>query len=71
MINDVSGLLYPEVVDSCVRHGAGLVVMHTRATTKTRLQDQGLYDDVTSDVVEFLQDRVDLAVSRRLLPIPP
>jgi len=62
----VSGLLYPEVVDSCVRHDAGLVVMHTRARPKTRLQDQGLYDDVTSDVVEFLQDRVDLAVSRGL-----
>jgi dihydropteroate synthase len=66
IINDVSGLLYPEVVDSCVRHDAGLVVMHTRARPKTRLQDQGLYDDVTSDVVEFLQDRVDLAVSRGL-----
>jgi dihydropteroate synthase len=66
IINDVSGLLYPEVVDSCVRHGAALVVMHTRARPKQRLQDPGLYDDVTADVVEFLTERTDVAVRRGL-----
>jgi dihydropteroate synthase len=66
IINDVSGLLYPEVVDSCVRHGAALVVMHTRARPKQRLQDPGLYDDVTADVVDFLRERTDVAVRRGL-----
>ena len=31
MINDVSGLRDPAIADACARHGAGLVVMHTRA----------------------------------------
>jgi dihydropteroate synthase len=68
IINDVSGLLYPEIVDSCVRHGAGLVIMHTRARPKVRLQDRGLYADVTDDVVEFLQQRIEMAVCRGLDP---
>ncbi|GAB7003343.1 dihydropteroate synthase [Nocardioides sp. AN3] len=66
IINDVSGLLYPEVADSCARHGAALVVMHTRARPKVRLQEQDLYDDVTSDVLGFLEDRIEQAVARGL-----
>ena len=66
IINDVSGLLYAEIVDSCVRHRAALVVMHTRARPKVRLQDAGLYDDVTADVVGFLEDRIEAAVARGL-----
>ena len=66
IINDVSGLLYPEIVESCVRHQAALVVMHTRTAPKVRLQDAGLYQDVTSDVVGFLSDRIDQAVARGL-----
>src|SRR5262245_7247840 len=31
MVNDVSGLLYPEVAQLCGAAGAGLVIMHTRA----------------------------------------
>ena len=66
IVNDVSGLLYPEVVDACVRHGAALVVMHTAARPKVRLQDADLYDDVAAEVVEFLADRVRVAVERGL-----
>jgi dihydropteroate synthase len=66
IVNDVSGLLYPEVVDSCVRHGAALVVMHTRARPKVRLQDSAFYDDVTADVVQFLATQMQVAVDRGL-----
>ena len=68
IINDVSGLLYPQIVDSCVRHRAALVVMHTRARPKVRLQEVGLYDDVTTDVVAFLRERIEVAVARGLDP---
>lgn len=68
IINDVSGLLYPDVVDSCVRHHSALVVMHTRARPKVRLQDAGLYDDVTADVVNFLKGRIEIAVGRGIDP---
>lgn len=66
IVNDVSGLRHPEVVDSCVRHGAALVVMHTRARPKQRLQDPELYADVTADVVGFLTERTEVAVGRGL-----
>jgi dihydropteroate synthase len=68
IVNDVSGLLHPEVADLCAAAGAGLVVMHTRARPKHKLLDPLLYDDVTADVVGFLRDRVELAVRRGVDP---
>jgi dihydropteroate synthase len=68
IINDVSGLRYPEIVDSCAQHQAALVLMHTRAAPKVRLQDADLYRDVTSDVVEFLRQRIDAVARAGLNP---
>lgn len=59
MINDVSGLADPALADLCAAHGAGLVIMHTRAAPKVK--DFPPYGDVVADVVEFLADRVDEA----------
>ncbi|MGD0198717.1 MAG: dihydropteroate synthase [Solirubrobacteraceae bacterium] len=64
IVNDVSGLRYPELADVCARHGAALVVMHTRAAPKQRLQDPDLYGDVVEDVIAFLAERIELARSR-------
>ena len=58
IVNDVSGLLYPEVAALCAAAGAGLVVMHNRSKPKQRLTDPLLYDDVTGDVVELLAARL-------------
>jgi dihydropteroate synthase len=55
LINDVSGLRYPEVADLCGQAGAGLVVMHNRSWPKQRLTDPLLYEDVVADVVGFLR----------------
>lgn len=66
ILNDVSGLRYPEVVDACVANGAALVVMHTAARPKVRLQDRNLYDDVTCEVVRFLTERTAVALGRGL-----
>jgi dihydropteroate synthase len=66
IINDVSGLRYPEIVEMCARRGAGLVVTHTRARPKQRLQEKDLYEDVVADVCAFLRDRVDTALARGL-----
>ena len=67
IVNDVSGLRHPELVDACVAHDAALVVMHTRARPKVRLQDDELYgtnpDGVVDDVVDFLNQKVTLATS--------
>ena len=64
IVNDVSGLRDPELADVCADTGAALVLMHTRAAPKQRLQDPEFYDDVTADVVGFLSERIALALSR-------
>jgi dihydropteroate synthase len=61
IVNDVSGLLFPELAELCAQTGAALVVMHTRALPKQRMQDPRLYDDVTQEVFDFLAERTALA----------
>jgi dihydropteroate synthase len=64
LVNDVSGLRDLALADVCARTGAALVLMHTRAAPKQRLQDPDLYDDVANDVVDFLADRMRAAIAR-------
>ena len=64
IVNDVSGLRDPELADVCANTGAALVVMHTRAAPKQRLQDPARYRDVLADVLEFIGQRLELARSR-------
>jgi dihydropteroate synthase len=64
IINDTSGLRDPAVADVCARSGAALVLMHTRAEPKQRLQDPGLYADVVADVSGFLRERMQTALAR-------
>jgi dihydropteroate synthase len=62
IINDVSGLKYPELASMCAEHGAALVIMHTAAPPKVRLQRHDLYGDITSEVRDFLVERMEIAV---------
>jgi dihydropteroate synthase len=66
VINDVSGLLYPELAELCARYEAALVVMHTAARPKQRLQTPDLYADVVTEVVDFLRDRIERACAAGL-----
>lgn len=66
IINDVSGLLYPEIAEMCADTGAALVVMHTAAPPKVRKQEIGLYGDIGAEVRDFLVMKSDEAVNRGL-----
>jgi dihydropteroate synthase len=66
IVNDTSGLLYPEVAAICAEAGAGLVVMHNRGRPKQRLTDPTLYEDVVEDVVGFLGERIAVAAEQGL-----
>jgi len=68
IVNDVSGLRDPALADVCAESGAALVLMHTLAAPRERLQDAGLYDDVTGEVIGFLGERMALAISRGVDP---
>ena len=61
IVNDVSGLRDPELAAVCAATGAALVLMHTRAAPKVRLQDPDAYDDVFADVTAFLAERMEVA----------
>jgi dihydropteroate synthase len=63
IVNDVSGLRDPALAEVCAQTGAALVLMHTRAAPRERLQDPDLYSDVTGEVLAFLRERIALAVS--------
>jgi dihydropteroate synthase len=58
IVNDVSASLY----DVAAVHEAGWVAMHMRGTPLT-MQQEAQYDDVVSDVREFLMHRVRLALA--------
>src|SRR5262245_1948678 len=60
IVNDISGLLYPEVAGLAAEAGAGLVIMHTRARPKHKVLDDDLYTGtgVTEDVMAFLTEQL-------------
>ena len=62
LINDVGGLVDEGLADVVGASGAGLVVMHTRAAPK-QAHFPG-YEDTTADILAFLEQRMQLALSR-------
>ena len=75
IVNDVSGLRDLELARVCARSGAALVLMHTRAAPRQRLQDPDLYGDIVEEVLDFLRGRMQLAleagVAREQLIVDP
>lgn len=68
IINDVSGLRDPELGAIVAEHRAGLVLMHTAAPPKTRLQESDLYGDVVDEVRRFLAAKVGEATDAGVHP---
>lgn len=62
LINDVGGLVDERLADVVGAAGVGLVVMHTRAAPK-QVHFPG-YEDATADILAFLEQRMQLALSR-------
>jgi dihydropteroate synthase len=75
IVNDVSGLRDPELAEICAHSGAALIVMHTRAEPKQRLQDPDLYADVTQEALAFLEQRIaaaqDAGIAHEQLIVDP
>lgn len=66
ILNDVSGLRNLALARIAAHHRASLVVMHTAAAPLVRMQQHDLYDDVAGEVVDFLRDRMAVAVDAGL-----
>lgn len=63
VINDISGLRFdPAMAGVVARHGAGLVLMHTRGTPQ-QMQQNTEYDNLLAEVTTGLLDSVAVALS--------
>jgi dihydropteroate synthase len=75
IINDISGLLHPELADVVASRGAGYILMHNRGRPKVRLTDANLYEDVVADVLSFMDDKLAVlaaaGVSRQQVIVDP
>ncbi|MCP4966384.1 MAG: dihydropteroate synthase [bacterium] len=56
IINDVTALADPEMVDVCAASGVGVVLMHMQGDPQT-MQASPEYGDVVAEVSSFLEDR--------------
>ena len=63
IINDVRALQQPGTAEAVAGHDCGVVLMHMQGTPAT-MQQAPYYRDVTTDVVQFLAQRVQYASSR-------
>jgi dihydropteroate synthase len=54
IVNDVSGFRDPEMVDVALSSDVGLVVMHMRGDDPATMQNDTAYDDVVTDVRDWL-----------------
>ena len=61
IINDVTGLRDPAMVELVARTGAGVVVMHMQGDPRT-MQVNPTYGDVVQDVSDYLAERIQLLI---------
>lgn len=67
IVNDISALTDPDMVNVAAETGTGLVLMHMQGTPQT-MQQNPRYDDVVSNVWNFLEERMEFAVERGVAP---
>ena len=67
IINDVSGLSDPGMLEVLRTTGPGYCLMHTQGTPKT-MQDDPQYDDAPGEVFAFLKDRRKMMIESGIVP---
>jgi dihydropteroate synthase len=63
VVNDTTGIFYPDLADVVAGSDATLVVTHSLATPR-QWYPRPHYDDVTGEIAAFLSARVEFALSR-------
>jgi dihydropteroate synthase len=68
IINDISALGFdPTMASVAADSGAGVVLMHMRGTPAT-MQNEAKYDDVVTEVYDYLARRIEWSVARGISP---
>ena len=57
VVNDISGLRDPEMIEVCAESGCGVVVMHMKGVPKS-MQESPTYEDVVAEVQGFFRERL-------------
>ena len=61
IVNDISGLRYePDLAEVAARHGAAIILMHTRGRSRDMYQ-QASYGDVVAEVLDELRESMSFA----------
>jgi dihydropteroate synthase len=68
VVNDVTGLRDPAMIETAARHGAGVVIMHMRGKPRS-MQLDIRYDDVVREVGEFLKRQAEEASAAGISPV--
>ncbi len=64
LVNDVAAFTFdPELAGLCASRRVPVIVMHAKGTPETMQRDP-TYDDVTVEVTDFLEERIDYAVGQ-------
>lgn len=75
MVNDVSALSDPNMAKVVAQAGSSLVLMHMRGTPKTMQQGSIVYENLFSEIHDFLSNVIDRAtqagISREMLIVDP
>jgi dihydropteroate synthase len=68
IINDISGFTRdPGMIPLAAKSGAAVVVMHMKGTPKT-MQDDPSYDDVVSEILQWIEERTGILISNGVSP---
>jgi len=62
MVNDVTGLRDPQMIQVCAEKGVPAVIMHMRGEPRT-MQQQTDYDDLEGEIFGFLQAQAERALA--------
>lgn len=67
VVNDISGLRDPAMVEVCAQSDCGVVVMHMRGVPKT-MQTAPDYEDVVVEVQDYFQERLETLAAAGIAP---
>ncbi len=65
IINDITGLIHPDMRALAAERSAPSIIMHMKGTPQT-MQTSPDYDDLISDIMSFLRERIGAAVEAGL-----
>jgi dihydropteroate synthase len=65
IINDITGLADPKMVDLAVQRECPVIIMHMKGTPKS-MQENPVYEDLIGEITDFFLERTEIAIKAGL-----